>query len=284
MRARRAIAATGPPPSGPWCSAPPDTNKSVRPINPANTPPTNARAWRVALMSLSSSMIWRAPRMRPVEPGSALARRASSASRPRLIQLAPRQLTTRCEPDVGQRANHRREVDRVLHHAMRNDRIARPTIAVAKHDDLVVHQLDPGARPRPSGPQIEPPTYRIVVQRLTRHFTQCKRNTKRRGTARVTHRRVCVLGRDRPPVRDGCQHPLRGQQGTLYLHVVCVLGIGDPGLRHCGRYSLGSGVNLRHASDFLGQEVPGDGRRDGEAALRLRIRWGGTGSEYQQVR
>ena len=171
---------------------------------------------------------------------------------------------------------------------MRNDRIARPLVTVAKHDDLVVHQLDPGARTRPPGPQIEPPTYRIVVQRLARHFAQRERNTKRRGTPRVTHRRVCVLGRDRPPVPRQAASAIRSEvnRGHSYLHVVhAVLGIGDPGLRHCGRYRLGGGLNLRHASDFLGQEVPSDGGSDGQApAPAPHPRWGVTGSEYQQVR
>lgn len=36
--------AMGPPPGGPWCSAPPDTNSSVCPTTPPMTPPTRARA------------------------------------------------------------------------------------------------------------------------------------------------------------------------------------------------------------------------------------------------
>lgn len=40
----RAITATGPPPGGPWCSAPPDTYTAPVPDNPAINPPTAARA------------------------------------------------------------------------------------------------------------------------------------------------------------------------------------------------------------------------------------------------
>src|SRR4051794_32125683 len=53
----RQITATGPPPGGPWCSAPPDTNTAGQPVIPAITPPTAARAWRVAEISVSSSMV-----------------------------------------------------------------------------------------------------------------------------------------------------------------------------------------------------------------------------------
>ena len=59
LRARSTISATGPPPSGPWCSAPPDTKISACPTNAARAPATNARAWRVAAMSLSSFIVWR---------------------------------------------------------------------------------------------------------------------------------------------------------------------------------------------------------------------------------
>ena len=54
---RCATIATGPPPSGPWCSAPPETKSCVCPTSPASAPPTKARAWRVELMSESSSMV-----------------------------------------------------------------------------------------------------------------------------------------------------------------------------------------------------------------------------------
>jgi hypothetical protein len=53
----RAIAATGPPPGGPWCSAPPETYTALVPARPLTNPPTAARAWRVALISVSSSMV-----------------------------------------------------------------------------------------------------------------------------------------------------------------------------------------------------------------------------------
>src|SRR5271166_4345398 len=58
-RACSAITATGPPPSGPWCSAPPDTKISASPTRLASAPATKARAWRVEEMSESLSIVWR---------------------------------------------------------------------------------------------------------------------------------------------------------------------------------------------------------------------------------
>ena len=49
------------------------------------------------------------------------------------------QLSRRVQSGIPQRAHHRVQIDRVAHHAMSDDQIARPCLAVAEHDDFVVH-------------------------------------------------------------------------------------------------------------------------------------------------
>ena len=87
---RSAMTATGPPPSGPWCSAPPETKISAWPTSPASAPPTKARAWRVEEMSESSSMVWRWPRRRPVVAGLGLGEQRDQARPVGRGQLAGR--------------------------------------------------------------------------------------------------------------------------------------------------------------------------------------------------
>src|SRR6266446_1088423 len=85
---RSTMSATGPPPSAPWCSAPPETKISACPASDASAPATKARAWRVGEMSQSSSMVWRWPRNLPSLLASALASRATrrwSAERDRTV-------------------------------------------------------------------------------------------------------------------------------------------------------------------------------------------------------
>jgi hypothetical protein len=56
------IAATGPPPEGPWCTAATDTKTAGSPVTDAATPPTVALIWRCQKTSESSSMALRRPR------------------------------------------------------------------------------------------------------------------------------------------------------------------------------------------------------------------------------
>src|SRR5918995_3974551 len=62
---RSTIAATGPPPSGPWCAADTETNTAGSPVTEAATPPTQLLIWRCQCTSESSSIALRRPRTVP---------------------------------------------------------------------------------------------------------------------------------------------------------------------------------------------------------------------------
>ena len=64
------MAATGPPPEGPWCTAATDTKIAGSPVTAAATPPTHALMARCQCTSLSSSMMLRRPCTRPVGSAS----------------------------------------------------------------------------------------------------------------------------------------------------------------------------------------------------------------------
>src|SRR5262249_52550998 len=53
---RSTMAATGPPPSGPWCAAETETKTAGSPVTAAVTPPTAALIWRCQWTSESSSI------------------------------------------------------------------------------------------------------------------------------------------------------------------------------------------------------------------------------------
>ena len=59
---RSTIAATGPPPSGPWWAAETETKTAGSPVTAAVTPPTAALIWRCQCTSESSSIALRRPR------------------------------------------------------------------------------------------------------------------------------------------------------------------------------------------------------------------------------
>ncbi len=62
---RSTMAATGPPPSGPWWAAETDTKTAGSPVTAAVTPPTQALIWRCQCTSESSSIALRRPRTSP---------------------------------------------------------------------------------------------------------------------------------------------------------------------------------------------------------------------------
>src|SRR3982750_3822693 len=74
------IAATGPPPDGPWCTAATDTNTAGSPVTDAVTPPTHALIWRCQWTSESSSIALRRPRTLPVGSASHLTKTLTSRS------------------------------------------------------------------------------------------------------------------------------------------------------------------------------------------------------------
>ena len=90
-------------------------------------------------MSESSSIVWRWPRRRPVEPASALASRATRRARSGAAQLA-----RRCQAERGQSGAHRFDIDRIAHHAMGDAQRAAPARRRAEHDDLMIGQFDAG--------------------------------------------------------------------------------------------------------------------------------------------
>ena len=182
------IAATGPPPSGPWWAADTDTNTAGSPVTDAATPPTQALICRCQCTSESSSMALRRPRTSPSCETSHL--RKTLTSRP--SRSAVRGRSGRSRPAVFDRLPDAVGVQRVLHHRVTDAVPAADPAGVADHDHLRLVQLDP--RRAGGDRRIQRPVVHDVG--IGRHLDLAERHRHAEGGApvRQVHRLVGVLG------------------------------------------------------------------------------------------
>ena len=223
------------------------------------SPPTAARACRVAPMSESSSMVWRHPRTVPSGEASALAKiltRRLGATGP---AISPRPSPTLLSVAITAAASIE-----VGHDAVSNHKRAGRGVRIAEDHHHIVHQLDAGRggghrRKQPPIPQD------LLIADIAVDLPECGGHAERRGAARIGHRPIRA-GRHRLlPSGLGGLDPLARQQRTFDLHEMHLLRVVDPGIRHRHANGPCGLVDLHAAADLFRHEITGVCDADAQA-------------------
>jgi hypothetical protein len=85
--------------------------------------------------------------------------------------------------ELPQHADYTGQIDRVPHHPMGDDIVARPRGAVAEHDDFAVQEFDTGRCAGSRRPQAEFMPNRPVIEHRGVDFAKGECRSERRGPA-----------------------------------------------------------------------------------------------------
>ena len=175
-------------------------------------------------------MVCRCPRNRPSWLASAFASTAMMRLRSSALSC-PAALS----PRRAERGAHRLDIDRVAHHRMIDRERPAPGLRHAEHDDLMVHQLDPGRGAGAAGPQA-----RVRADGSVRDMPPARSRRAQPPTPSELAARERPIDLSVSRVADGLParfrfgDALRREQRALDLHEMNVGGIGDLRVRHRG--------------------------------------------------
>ena len=264
------MAATGPPPSGPWWAAETETNTAGSPVTAAVTPPTQALIWRCQCTSESSSIALRRPRTCAVLRRLALEEDVDQPA----VEVGGARALGQVEAGGADRVPDAVLVERVLHH-----RVADPVAAADARSRCRPRRPGPGRarRPRSRRRPTEKSERSCMHVGVGGHLDLAERDgdAERGAAVGEVHRLVGVLGPHRLAARLGVADGVDGQQRGLGLHVVHVGGVGDAGPLH---------RDLHRVGDLLDHRRPGRcpraaaarssrSRRSAAARRSARRRW-----------